>query len=134
MELILRPVTTDDALFLFHLLATRDPKANISHRQMPTMEEHVAFIKAHPYCFWGIVNVDGIDRGAVYLSHGDEIGLHLANEHVGQGIGRAVVAQLMEDFPRKFYHVNVAPENTTSREFFAKMGFTICQFTMRYET
>ena len=54
----MRPVRPlDDAQFLFELLNERAPRANISHKKMPTYTSHVNFIKSKPYKKWYIVFV-----------------------------------------------------------------------------
>ena len=45
----------DAPRFLYELLAERDPIANISHKKMPSWQEHWKFIASEPYKFWGIV-------------------------------------------------------------------------------
>ena len=42
----LRTVNIHDFHFLLNLLKERDPKANISHKKMPTYSEHVKFVKS----------------------------------------------------------------------------------------
>ena len=37
-DIKLKPVTKDDALFLYELLKNRDPGANISHKKCPVMK------------------------------------------------------------------------------------------------
>ena len=40
----LKKVTKDDAFVLYELLKYRDPGSNISHKKMPSYEEHIEFI------------------------------------------------------------------------------------------
>ena len=40
----LRTVRDSDGEFLFELLKERDPRANISHKKMPSYDEHIKFI------------------------------------------------------------------------------------------
>ena len=47
-----------DAGFLFELLLQRSSKENISHKKMPTYEEHIKFIISKPYYKWYIVKKD----------------------------------------------------------------------------
>ena len=42
----------NDADFLFELLLQRSSKENISHKKMPTYEEHIKFIISKPYYKW----------------------------------------------------------------------------------
>jgi RimJ/RimL family protein N-acetyltransferase len=126
----LRPVTDDDTQFLYDLLAQRDPIANISHRRMPTMAEHVAFMRTQPYTAWMVVLADGKRVGSIYLSHTNEIGLHLLNDQTGHGYGTDAIAALVIQYPRERYFANVAPGNVRSREFFERHGFRCIQHTL----
>ena len=55
----LKPVTKNDALFLYDLLKTRDSLANISHKKMPSYDEHVNFILSNPYTIWYTIEYEG---------------------------------------------------------------------------
>ena len=56
----LTKITNSDARFLYLLLMERDPKTNISHRKMPTYNEHRKFIASKPYKAWYVIKVDNI--------------------------------------------------------------------------
>ena len=71
----LKPVTKNDALFLYDLLKNRDPIANISHKKMPSYDEHVYFILSNPYTIWYTIEYEGEKTGSIYLSKQDEIGI-----------------------------------------------------------
>ena len=75
--MVLKPVTIDDAKFLFDLLKQREGIVNISHKSLPTWEEHVEFIKNNTYQSWDIIWVDNVRIGDIYLSDRDEIGIFL---------------------------------------------------------
>ena len=45
----LKSVTNSDVKFLFDLLKERNPRVNISHKKMPTYNQHRKFIKSKPY-------------------------------------------------------------------------------------
>jgi len=42
-------VSNSDLRFLYNLLKERDSRVNISHRMMPTFNEHVKFVLSRPY-------------------------------------------------------------------------------------
>lgn len=121
------------AAYLYKLLDERDPVANISHRQMPTFDQHCAFVKRYgePYAFWGLIEYDAVPVGAIYLTTRNEIGIAIAKTHQGAGYGPQAVRLLMQMFGEREYLANIAPGNVRSREMFAKLGFELCQVTMR---
>ncbi len=125
----LRHVTEKDAKFLYRLLAERPAVANISHRKMPSRAKHLAFIRSRPYPWWYIVDEDGVDCGAVYLTDQDEIGVSIARAHQRRGLARTAIEVLMLAHNRKRYLANVAPKNVLSHALFAALGFTCIQYT-----
>lgn len=131
----LRAVTDDDADFLFALLKERPPYANISHRRMPTFDEHKAFVASQPYEGWYVIeDDDGFDCGSVYLSKLGEIGVFVWSTERGKGYGRKAVEDLMRLHPRRRYLANIAPDNRESLYFFGQFGFRTIQITMERST
>lgn len=118
--------------FLFNLLAGRHWYQNISHKGMPTYDQHVEFIMSKPYAVWYVISIDGRFVGSVYLSKQDEVGIFLIDGIHGQGIGGAALANLIALHPRQRYLANINPANTESIQFFAKYGFHLIQKTFEY--
>ena len=77
----LKQVTKTDMLFLYELLKNKDPNSNISHKKMPTYDEHVKFVLSKPYTNWYIIECDKKNAGAIYLSKQDEIGTSISNDY-----------------------------------------------------
>ena len=82
--LSLKLVTNTDANFLFDLLKDRDPRTYISHKKMPTYEEHSKFIKSKPYSKWYIIFKSKQKIGSIYLSKNDEIGIFILKKFQGK--------------------------------------------------
>lgn len=126
----LTPVTDRDAQFLYDLLKERPAKANISHRTMPSMREHQAFIDSEPYTAWYVIADDqGRRCGSVYLTDRDEIGVHVLAAERGKGYGRFAVDTIIYLNPRKRFLANIAPGNKDSQRFFMGMAFDLVQLT-----
>ena len=125
----LKAVTKNDALFLYDLLKTRDPLANISHKKMPSYDEHVNFILSNPYTIWYIIEYEGKKIGSVYLSKQDEIGISLVDNLLYNKIGKSVIKSLIKNNPRKRYLANVSPQNKKLQDFFVNNGFTGLEYT-----
>jgi RimJ/RimL family protein N-acetyltransferase len=119
--------------FLYDLLVERDPVANISHHQMPTFEQHHAFVKSKPYRVWYIIYADDDPVGSVYLTKKNEIGIFIIKSHQGNGYGKQAIRSLMELHPEKQFLANIAPGNSRSIAMFEGLGFDLIQFTFSKE-
>ena len=51
----LKQIAKEDTQFLYELLKNKDPNSNISHKKMPTYDEHVKFVLSKPYTNWYII-------------------------------------------------------------------------------
>ena len=127
--MMLKPVTIDDAKFLFDLLKQREGIVNISHKSLPTWEEHVEFIKNNTYQSWDIIWVDDVRIGNIYLSDRDEIGIFLDKESQSNGYGSIAINEFMKKNGKKRYLANIRPTNYKSMQFFGKHGFIHIQNT-----
>ena len=127
--LSLKLVTNTDAKFLFDLLKDRDHHINISHKKIPTYEEHIKFIKSKPYSKWYIIFKSKQKIGSIYLSKNDEIGIFVSKKFQGKNIGNYALSGLIKKNPRKRFLANVNPKNKKSISFFKKNGFKLIQYT-----
>ena len=127
--MVLKPVTIDDAKFLFDLLKQREGIVNISHKSLPTWEEHVEYIKNNTYQSWEIIWVDNARIGDIYLTDRDEIGIFLDKESQSNGYGSIAINEFMKKNGKKRYLANINPTNYKSIQFFGKHGFIHIQNT-----
>jgi len=123
---------------LYALLEERKPENSISHRRMPSIAEHNRFVAAYggpgqPYQFWALIEVDGSIVGHVYLTRRNEIGIQIFERYHGKGYGPQAVKLLMQLFGDREYLANIAPGNGRSMDMFNRLGFDICQVTLRRE-
>ena len=119
----LSQVTKNDMLFLYELLKNKNPNSNISHKKMPSYDEHVKFVMSKPYTSWYIIESDKKNAGAIYLSKRDEIGISINNDYGYDQIAKTALKLLMELNPRKRYLANVSPKDVRPQEFLLKNGF-----------
>lgn len=119
----------DAPMLLYELLKEREPNVNISHREMPTWEQHVEFMSQRPYAAWYMIEEPGVFLGAIYLTKRDEIGVFLFKCQRGFGYGRQAIELLMKTHPRPRFLANINPANQKSIAFFRKLGFTHIQNT-----
>jgi len=122
-----------DLQLLYDLLAERPPEANISHREMPTFEQHRQFVTRRPYEAWYAIEhcEDGhapIRVGAIYLTRQREVGIFLLSPFHGMGWAREALKILRHAHPGPIL-ANVAPSNIRSHEFFKAAGARLIQYT-----
>ena len=80
-QIILKLVSKSDYRFLYDLLKERDSRVNISHKKMPTYNEHLKFIKSKPYTKWYIVKWGTQKIASIYLTSQNEIGIFIKKTH-----------------------------------------------------
>lgn len=121
--------------FLYDLMSERTPDVNISHRAMPTFDQHRAFVASQPYREWFLIMV-GDDFcngsrtvGAIYLSKQNEIGIFIKKFDQSLGLGKMAVNKLMEMHPKEQLLANINPRNARSIRMFEEMGFELLQIT-----
>lgn len=126
---------------LYDLLSERTPEQSISHRKMPTWDEHVEFFNSRPYKEWYLIQNKRIEYepecsvieqvGSCYLTKQNEIGIFIFNKHQGNGYGKASVKELMTRNDGPFL-ANINPRNFVSQGMFESLGFERIQETFKY--
>ena len=125
----LKPVSKSDYQFLYDLLMERNPRANISHKKMPTYNEHVSFVSAKPYSKWYVILYRVNKVGSIYLTSQNEIGIFIKKSFQNKQIGNIALRKLIKKNPKKRYLANVNPKNKKSIRFFKNNGFKLIQYT-----
>lgn len=114
---------------LYELLKERTKEQSISHVSLPTMAEHIAFIRSRPYEAWYLIHaLEAHTVGAIYLTRAREVGIFIFRHHMGQGYGCSALEHLRERHPGRIL-ANVNPANKPSLEFFKKHGGVLIQQT-----
>lgn len=125
---------------LWQLLRERPAEASISHRHMPTREEHARFVSSHPYRCWYLIQGSAPRKfvGACYLTRHNEVGIAILQAYQRRGFARAAVLELLrthDPLPavagerRGWFVANVAPGNAASIQFFESLGAALIQHT-----
>lgn len=138
--MLLIPVSKrpDAVQILWDLLAERTPEQSISHKAMPTWEEHAAFVDRMDtkegdlyarYAEWRLIEVDGEIVGSIYVTQRDEIGISIFKAHQRKGYGSAAVRTFMKWYGCDQYLANINPANEASRKMWEKLGFKKIQET-----
>ena len=128
-QIILKLVSKSDYRFLYDLLKERDSRVNISHKKMPTYNEHLKFIKSKPYTKWYIVKYGTQKIASIYLTSQNEIGIFIKKTHQNKHLGGIIMSKLIQKNPRERYLANVSPKNKISENFFKSYGFKFIQKT-----
>jgi hypothetical protein len=129
----------DPVGFLWALLGERRPEENISHTQMPSLREHIAFFDSLPYRHWYIIEAaDGTWVGQANLTKRNEVGIQIMGVHRRKGFARQALKRLLgihsplapnpADLPA-MYVANINPENEASIALFQSLGATLLQVT-----
>lgn len=118
---------------LYELLKERTKEQSISHYYMPTMAEHIAFVRTKPYDAWYLIESTPPAQkcwvGSIYLTHAREVGVFIFREHMGNGYATAALAQLRRMHPGRIL-ANMNPANGPSLAFFRKHGGRAIQITL----
>jgi RimJ/RimL family protein N-acetyltransferase len=119
---------------LYDLLGERTPEQSISHKEMPSWEGHVAFVKSKPYRAWYFIFANDIGDavGATYLTKQNEIGIAIFKAHRGKGYAKEAIQELMKLHDGPFL-ANINPNNWASRWLFDRLGFKFIQVTYSHD-
>jgi len=112
---------------LYEILAERTPEESISHKKMPTYDEHLHFVRSLPYKHWYLIDNDE-PVGTIYLTEDRQVGIHIISSHRRRGYARDAIDLLLDRHPGELL-ANVAPENYPSHELWKSIGGHIIQVT-----
>lgn len=110
-----------------------DQHTNISHREMPTFEQHLEFVRSKPYYLWFLIYIEEQTDpiGAINVTDRNEIGIVLLPAHRGKGYGKEAVQHLLKIYPplpaipskrQGNFVANVNPKNEASIRLFTSLG------------
>ena len=128
-NLKLLPINENDYKFLYDLLSERKSITFISHKKMPTYEEHVTFVKSEPYSKWYIIQIDDEKVGSIYLTKQNEIGIHFLTEYEESKRFQNVIKEFISKEPRDRFFMNISPRNEQYINFARELGFHLIQHT-----
>ena len=124
----LKVITKNDFKFLYKLLSQRKSFDNISHKKMPSYQEHIEFVKSKPYACWYVVLLNNKKIGSAYISKQNEIGISILNDH-DEVFRQITLDYLLKNNLRNRYIANCSPKNTKLIKFFKKNGFKLVQYS-----
>lgn len=133
--------------FLYELMKEREPEINISHRALPSFEQHRQFVTRRPYRFWYLLErqAEGKEEpvwvGYISATHDNEIGIVIRKNYRGCGFGpQAIQALIAIHRPNPAepsvrsgnWLANIAPGNAHSKHVFESLGFKRVQETYEF--
>lgn len=127
-----QPFNDIDLRHLYNLLMERKPWQSISHKRMPSFEEHKAFVQSNPYKVWYLILDGGNIAGSIYLTRQNELGIFVYESSQGKGLATQAIKEVMSRHEGPFL-ANINPLNTASLELFTKLGFNKIQVTYCHE-
>ncbi len=139
--------TTNEAVdVLWKLLVERseedDKSINISHRKLPSREDHEKYIVSHIYYVWNLVSDEGRWVGYISITQKNEIGIVLFISERGKGYGKRIIQKLLDEtqpLPEKkgertgYFIANINPLNKRSIKLFEGLGFSHIQNTYKLD-
>lgn len=102
---------------LYDLLLKR--KHTISHKAVPSFEDHAAFVNVHPYRAWYLVLVGDQAIGTFYISNENTVGINItdsSDEALIDNICSHIIAEYaplpeIKSVRGPAFAINVAPDN-----------------------
>jgi len=128
-NIIFNEITELDHKFLFDLLQQRRSDANISHKKMPTYDEHIEFVNSNPYSKWYIIEIDNEKVGSIYLTKQNEIGVHIFQKFEEIKTYQNVVKEFISKYPENQFLINISPKNKLYIDFTEELGFKLVRYT-----
>lgn len=128
-SLELKPVRKSDVDFLYELLAERSSAENISHKVMPSYQQHSKFVMSKPYKKWYIVYYKKQKIGSLYLTNINEIGIHFKNMSVPEFLITKSIELLIQKNPKKRFLINISPKNKKLLKIIKNKKYQLIQYT-----
>ncbi len=131
-----REVNEDDEDLLFDLLGNRI--YSISHKSMPSFENHREFVKSNPYLYWYLVFNNKQVIGTFYIKDDNSIGMNILNPSLI--IIKKILYYINHNFtvspeiPSKvppYFFINVADSNKELYEILDKLGYKPIQTSFK---
>ncbi len=130
--------TVEDATLLFEILKKRTH--TISHKSLPTFQEHKKFVLNHPYRVWFIVKNKYDDIGTVYILKNNSIGINLFKEKttatpwiIKKILSKYKPLKEIKSVRAAEFDFNVSPGDADYISILKKMGARLAQSTYVFE-
>jgi hypothetical protein len=111
--------------------------SSISHKEIPTLDEHREFVINNPYRAWFIIKDDGSAIGNIYVQLDNSLGLNCTDDITERKIGSILTMIMSELSPLEAvssvrygsYFLNVASSNLSLQKKLSNLGLMESQRT-----
>lgn len=112
---------------------------SISHRDLPSMEEHKNFVKNNPYRAWFIVKIQNKILGNIYIQYDNSIGFNFQEEITSKEIEETIELiyskfKPLKSIPSKrpdYFFINVNSSNLSLQKKLFSLNYLEIQRTYR---
>lgn len=135
-QVLFKEVGEEDADILLALLAKREHA--ISHKILPSHEEHLQFMRSKPYRHWALVFEDNHPVGTFYLQNDNSIGLNLLQPQ--KQLVQRILRKIQTDFAPlqevkskipPYFYINVPYANEELKHILGEIGATPIQTSFK---
>ena len=121
---------------LYNLLKERT--YSISHRKLPSFEEHEKFVRSNPYRYWYLISFEGSLVGSFYVKFDNSIGLNV--NYQTYDLVRSIIVFVRENLTpwmasaslvSPYFYVNVASSNMELQNLLAQMDVRPLQVSFK---
>tara|TARA_Y100000589_G_C27000573_1_gene566556 strand:- start:268 stop:699 length:432 start_codon:yes stop_codon:yes gene_type:complete len=109
-------IDNESIKFLYDLL--KEKEFSISHKNLPTFEDHKNFVLNHPYYKWFLIIFDNKKIGTIYFQNDNTVGitllkmfLHLKKEIISYLDDKFDPLPAIKSFRTKNFSFNVSPND-----------------------
>tara|TARA_B100000212_G_scaffold330565_1_gene296922 strand:- start:217 stop:687 length:471 start_codon:yes stop_codon:yes gene_type:complete len=123
---------------LYEFLRKRE--FNISHKNLPTYQNHIKFVENNPYRKWFLISFHFEIIGSIYILYDNGIGIDLPKKDY-KIIGEILKIVFLKIKPLKAvpsirtsnFHINVASKNNSMHKFIIDSGGVLKQHSFEFE-
>ncbi len=114
----------------------KEKQFNISHENQPKKEEHLKFVSNHPYRKWYLIKKENDNKGSVYITYGNIIGLNILAPSINDYVGVIGIIlkkheplEQIKSIRSKYFNINANPNNSILIEAINKLQMVHIQNT-----
>jgi len=133
-EEVSKDLLEDQVEFLFNLLKSR--RFGISHKSMPTFNEHKFFISNFPYFKWLIISYGGTKIGALYINQDNSVSINLLPNKIKyldvtikSFESKFLPQEPLKSLRSKNFFFNLHPEDIMMQKTLEKNGYVLSQIS-----